>query len=205
MTVVNLPSRMWATGAPVLVLLDLQAEYQAEGRAFALEEAGPALANCKRLLDFCRERRLPVAHHRQILSGPFFNEKTEFSRWLTDFLPRPNEMVFERDQPSCYSSRPFADFVDAIDEPLLFLAGLTADRACLATVVETFHRGHRMFYVHDASAAHGVGSRSPGETLEFVTELVSGFCETLSTKDALDQFERMQHHGRRRAMQREFV
>jgi len=188
MSLIQFPGRHRQAHAPILALVDLQKEYVSEGRAFSIGKADNCLANCRRLLAAARERGLPVAHFRQLLSGPFFNESTEFSRWIDEFRPMPSEMVYQRSMPSCYQNEFFCTFMEAMAEPVVLLAGFTADHACLSTVIDAVHRGHRVAFIQDASASQSLGSRTAHDSHAFMTDLISEYCEVISTQEALDRF-----------------
>ncbi len=199
MTLIQFPVRHRQTVAPVLALMDLQVEYVAEGRAFYIEQKDACLRNCERLLSAARHRGLPVAHFRQLLPGPYFNEFSALSGWIEDFRPLPSEAVYQRDVPSAYRNEIFRTFMDAMDDPLVLLAGLTSERACLSTVIDAVHLGHRIAFVEDASASPGFGGRSAHESHAVARDLVAEFCEVITTDEAVERFTRADP-GRWRAM-----
>lgn len=188
MTLIQFPRRHRRSQAPILALMDLQLEYVAEGRAFFIEHRDACLDNCRRLLRAARGRGLPVAHFRQVLPGPYFNQDSALSGWIEEFRPLPNEAVYQRDVPSAYRNEIFRTFMDAMDEPLVLLAGLTSERACLSTVIDAVHLGHRIAFVEDASASPGFGGHSAGESHAFASDLVAEFCEVIGTDEAVERF-----------------
>src|SRR5437879_3365201 len=97
---------------PCLVLVDMQQEYIAGSRLMALPHATEALANCRAALNHARSKGFPVAFIRQFSRSAYFNPATAFSNWISGFEPTGADMVFERESPSCYSSTPFAQFMD---------------------------------------------------------------------------------------------
>jgi nicotinamidase-related amidase len=62
-------------------------------------------------------------------------------------------MVFERQQPSCYTNRLFEDIVSQTGS--FAIAGLVAEEAALATVIDAAHRGHYVTFLSDASVSRG--------------------------------------------------
>lgn len=199
MTLIPFPRRHRRSPAPVLALMDLQMEYVAEGRAYCLGHAGGALHNCARLLRTARRCGLPVAHFRQLLPGQHFNECSDLAGWIEDFRPLPNEAVYQREVPSAYRNEIFYSLVDAMDNPLVLLAGLTSERACLSTVIDAVHLGHRIAFVQDASASAGFGGRDCRDTHALVCDLIAEYCEVISTDEAVEQFVHADP-GRWRAM-----
>ncbi|MGI9384573.1 MAG: isochorismatase family protein [Methyloligellaceae bacterium] len=167
------------------MFVDLQEEYVASGRYFALGDVERSLANCRRLLAAARETGLAIAHFRQIKSSPFFNREAIFSQWIGDFRPKSHEMVFERDKPSCYCNASFENFMAQISQPSVVIAGLTGEQSCLATIIEAAHRGHHVIFAHDASASRTLGERSEAETHDVVTDLIGLYASVMSTDDVI--------------------
>jgi nicotinamidase-related amidase len=164
---------------PTLVLVDLQQEYVAAPRALAIPDAQPALANCRAALAHARIMGFPVAFVRWITHSPFFNSATRFSHWIDGFEPTRTELVFERSQLSCYASAHFADVVGAD----MVLAGFAGEAACLATAVDAFHRGHRLRFLKDASASHGLNGIAPTEVHRVVAAVIGVFAEVDETSE----------------------
>ena len=188
MSLVQFPRTHRHAQAPILALMDLQQEYVAEGRAYFIEGLDECLHNCGRLLEAARGRGLPVAHFRQLLPGPYFNECSALSAWIEQFRPQPSEAVYQRDVPSGYSSEFFQSFMEAMEQPEVFLAGLSADRSCLSTIIHAVHLGHRVTFVADASASEHIGARSAGDSHAFMIDLISEYCDVVCTDDVLDRF-----------------
>jgi len=187
MHVIPFPHRSRREAAPLMCFLDLQVEYVAEGRALALEERAPWLENCRRLLAFARTERMSIAHFRQLWRGTLLNPATPFAGWIEEFRPRPSEMVFERNLPSCYAAEGFASILDNIDVPQLILAGLTGHGACLATVLDGFHRKHQITFIQDASATPRLGRLSAAEAHSYLAEIINCYAEVVSTEQIIEQ------------------
>jgi nicotinamidase-related amidase len=185
--VIPFPHRSRYEGAPLICFLDLQIEYVSEGRALALEERAPWIENCRRLLAFARAERMSIAHFRQLWRGTLLNPATPFAGWIEEFRPRPSEMVFERDMPSCYAADGFVSILDNIDAPLLVLAGLTGHGACLATALDGFHRKHQITFVHDASSTPQLGQFSAPESHAYLAEVMTCYAEVVSTEHIIEQ------------------
>lgn len=166
---------------PCFVLIDMQQEYVTDARLMAVPDARAALANCRTALDHARASGFPVAFLRQVSRSAYFNPTIAFSRWIKGFEPTGSDMVFERDKPSCYSSKMFADLMEDCGGHFV-IAGFAGETACLSTAVDAFHRNHRFSYLADASASHGLGDLSAGEVQSAVTEIIGAYGETLSTE-----------------------
>ena len=174
--VVNLRSYANKSVVPTLVLLDLQQEYIASPRLFAIPDVEAALENCRRVLRHARQVGLPVAFLRMVGRTPFFNPALSYSRWISGFEPVNSDMVFERSKPSCYASREFANAMTEGGGHFV-LAGFSGEAACLSTVMEAFHRDHHVTFLADASASHGLDQIAPQSVHETVVQLIGLFGE----------------------------
>jgi nicotinamidase-related amidase len=179
--VVNLRSYANVGLIPTLVLLDLQQEYIASPRLFSIPRAEKALDNCRLALTHAREVGLPVAFLRMIGHSPFFNPVLSYSNWIPGFEPLTSEMVFERSKPSCYANREFAHAMTEGGGHFV-LAGFSGEAGCLATAVEAFHQGHRVTYLADASASHGLNHIPASTVHETVVQLVGLYGEVTTTQ-----------------------
>lgn len=188
MSVIRFPGNMEESGTPLVVFVDLQQEYVSDGRAHALARREPWWSNSLRLLEFARDRGLPVAHFRQLRREPFFNRATPFAEWIDEFRPRPHEMVFERSQPSCYSNDSFTALLDSLSRPMFLLAGLTCESNCLATIFDAYHRGHRTTLVADACGSRALGDHGEAEVHDVVTEIAELFCDVALTTEVVARF-----------------
>lgn len=189
MNIIHLPLQNQRSH-PVVCFVDLQVEYVTQGRALAVEETEPWMSNCRRLLTFAREQRMPIAHFRQLRRGAFLNQATEFSSWIEEFRPRPSEMVFERGMPSCYSAGGFASITENMDNPILVLAGLTSSGACLATAIESYHRQHSALFISDASWSQPIGSATATASHDFASDLIGQYCDVMSSDGLVEWLSR---------------
>ena len=182
---------VWSYAVPLVVLVDLQVEYAAPGRAYSLEDIEPCLDNCRAVLSESRRLGLPIAHFRRTLANTYFNPVSPFSAWISDFRPRTNEMMFERRLPSCYSNKEFCAFMDVVETPTLVLLGLTGEGACLSTAVDGFHRGHTTIFVGDASASRPLPGLNAADSHASVIKIMSFYVDVVSTTKALDRIAKI--------------
>jgi nicotinamidase-related amidase len=160
----------------------MQQEYLAKPRLLAIPEIDPALDNCRRILDRAREIGLPVAFIRMVNESAFFNRATPFVRWIDGFEPARNEMVFERSSPSCYSCEPFTALVSQSRGGIV-LAGFAGESACLSTLIDAFHRNHKVTYLCDASASHALDDMAAGEVHRAVSKISGLYGDVYETAD----------------------
>jgi nicotinamidase-related amidase len=181
MSIVNFRAYANPRAIPTLVLVDLQQEYIATPRALALEDAPAALERCRYALDHARANGFPVAYMRWIDNAPFFNPNSRFARWIEGFEPHGSDMIFERNRPSCYSSREFADIMGRSGQPFV-LAGFAGETACLSTAIDAFHRGHNFTFLHDASASHALEHVPAEDAHRTVVDIVRLYGEVSDTQ-----------------------
>ena len=180
-SVIDLRAYVDPSVVPTLVLVDLQQEYISAPRLLALPNPAEALANCRLALAHARVKGFPVAFVRWLGRSALFNPATRFSRWIEGFEPTGADMVFERDQPSCYASNSFGE-VMCEGGGNLVLAGFAGESACLATAVDAFHRGHKLTYLADASASHALDDVGAPEVHRVVSRVVGLYGDVVGTR-----------------------
>jgi nicotinamidase-related amidase len=181
-SVVSLRTFANSSNVPIVVLVDMQQEYLAKPRLLAISEIDQALENCRKVLAHSREIGLPVAFMRLLNESAFFNRATPFSRWIEGFEPYRNEMIFERGSPSCYSCEPFAALVNQSRGGIV-LAGFAGESACLSTLIDAFHRNHKVTYLCDASASHALDEVSADEIHRAVSKISGLYGDVYETTD----------------------
>jgi nicotinamidase-related amidase len=181
MSIINFRAYANPRTVPILVLVDLQQEYIAAPRALVLENAAPALEQCRAALDHARRHGFPVAFMRWIDNAPFFNPNSRFARWIEGFEPQGADMIFERNRPSCYASREFAEFMGRSGQPYV-LAGFAGETACLSTAIDAFHRGHSFTFLQDASASHRLDNTDAESAHRAVGDIIRLYGEVLDTR-----------------------
>jgi nicotinamidase-related amidase len=184
MSVVNFRAYANPRTVPTLVLVDLQQEYLAAPRALALEDAPAALEKCRLVLEHARASGFPVAFMRWIDNAPFFNPNSRFARWIEGFEPHGCDMIFERNRPSCYASREFAEMMGRSGQPFV-MAGFAGETACLSTAIDAFHRGHQFSFLHDASASHALEHSSAEGAHRAVGDIVRLYGDVIDTQNWL--------------------
>ena len=181
-SVVSLRTFANSSSVPIVVFVDMQQEYLAQPRLLAISEIDGALDNCRRVLDHSRQVGLPVAFIRMVNESAFFNRATPFVRWIEGFEPYRNEMVFERGSPSCYSSEPFTALVNQCRGGIV-LVGFAGESACLSTMIDAFHRNHKVAYLCDASASHALDDMSADDIHRAVSRISALYGDVYETTD----------------------
>lgn len=181
-SVVSLRTFANSSNVPVVVFVDMQQEYLAKPRMFAISGIDHALDNCRRVLAHSRSQGLPIAFIRMVSESAFFNRATPFVRWIEGFEPDRNEMIFERSSPSCYSSESFNTLVSQCRGGIV-LAGFAGESACLSTLIDAFHRNHKVIYLSDASASHALEDVSADDIHRAVSKISGLYGEVYETTD----------------------
>lgn len=181
-SVVSLRTFANSSNVPIVVFVDMQQEYLAKPRLLAIPKIDCALNNCRKVLDHSRQLGLPVAFVRMLNESAFFNRATPFVRWIEGFEPSRNEMIFERSNPSCYSCEPFTAMVNQSRGGIV-LAGFAGESSCLSTLIDAFHRNHKVTYLCDASASHALEDVSADEIHRAVSKISGLYGDVYETTD----------------------
>ncbi len=181
-SVIDLRTYVGASNNRLLVMVDLQKKNYAELAKDHASDLARSLDNCMSAIRHARNLGLPIAFTRQA-DSPGSIERSAPSAWISGFEPKRSEMVFERQQPSCYANQLFDDVVSQIGN--FAIAGLVAEQTCLATVIDASHRGHRVTFLSDASVSRGRRGADAGAVHLVTTKAIELFADTASTRDWL--------------------
>ncbi len=165
--------------------LEIQKLRRQPARSQTFRDAEPALENCRRLLAHARAESWPVAHVRHLQDSHIFNANMEWSRFVEGFEPMAHEMVFTKENLSCYSTIEFSRMMESAVHNQVFLMGFEAQTCCLSTLVDAFHRGHSLSYVGDASLARRTDLGDEHESFRWVREVISIYAPVLTTDEVL--------------------
>jgi nicotinamidase-related amidase len=150
-SVIDLRTYVGASSRRLLVMVDLQENNYDELAKDHAPDLQRSLDNCIAAIRHAREIGIPIAFTRQGDDGPGMLERASQSAWISGLEPRRSDMVFERQQPSCYSNHLFENVVSQAGS--FAIAGLLAEETCLATAIDAACRGHHVTFLSDASAS----------------------------------------------------
>jgi nicotinamidase-related amidase len=151
-SIVDLCTYVHGASVRLLVMVDLQMRTYEELAGDPACDIARALDNCMSAIRHARSSGVPIAFTRSSAETGSIGG-SEHSAWIAGFEPKRSDMVFERQQPSCYTNRLFEDIVSRTGS--FAIAGLVAEEACLATVIDAAHRGHHVTFLSDASVSRG--------------------------------------------------
>jgi nicotinamidase-related amidase len=176
-SVIDLLTYVSASSSRLLVMVDLQAANYDELVQDGATDVTRSLENCMSAIQRARSLGIPIAFTRQAGSRM---EGSAQSAWISGFEPKRSDMVFEREQPSCYTNQLFEDVVSRIGS--FAIAGLVAEEICLATAIDASHRGHSITFLSDASVSRGRHNADSQTVHSLTTKAIELFAETVTTR-----------------------
>jgi nicotinamidase-related amidase len=181
-SVIDLRSYVSASNSRLLVMVDLQETNYDELAKDRASDLARSMENCTLAIRHARNLGLPIAFTRQA-EYPGLIERPAQSAWISGFQPKRSDMVFERQQPSCYANQLFEDIVSRVGG--FAIAGLIAEETCLATAIDASHRGHRVTFLSDASASRGRNAADAGAVHLVTTKAIELFADIATTRNWL--------------------
>jgi nicotinamidase-related amidase len=176
--VIDLRTYVGASRGRLLVMVDLQQRnYEALAKDHAAGLAR-SLDNCMAVIRHARNFGIPIAFTRHG-DGPEVFERSTLSAWISGFEPKRSDMVFERQQPSCYSNQLFANVVSQAGS--FAIAGLVAEESCLATAIDASRRGHHVTFLSDASASSARHNADAAAVHLLATNAIELFADVANT------------------------
>ncbi len=166
-----------------LVVIDIQKEYTTPGRPFYLEQAGPSLEKAKEVLATARRLNWPIVHVKHLQSGEIFNPQSPYSDFVENFRPQAGETEVTKGDYSCYTSPEFAAFAARHNDGELVIIGYGSTMCCLSTIVDGYHRGHKLVFVRDASSAKKTGSLDELAAHRAATDILSIYSKVVEADE----------------------
>ena len=191
--VIDLQSYVGAAGSRLLVLTDLQQCNRDELARDPSCDLARSLDNCMAAIRHARSIGLPIAFTRQ--AERTGTAKKPASRWISGFEPNRADMVFERQQPSCYGNQLFDDIVSQFGS--FAIAGLAAEETCLATSIDASCRGHRVTFLSDASVSRRRMEADAQAVHVVTTSAIELFADVAATNHWLVATSQRHARGRR--------
>jgi len=177
-SVIDLRTYVGASNSRLLVMVDLQQKnYDALAKDHGSSLAR-ALDNCMAAIRHARNFGIPIAFTRAG-DGPEVFERSASSAWISGFEPKRSDMVFERQQPSCYSNQLFSNVVSQAGS--FAIAGLVAEESCLATAIDASRRGHHVTFLSDASASRSRHHADAAAVHGLATKAIELFADVANT------------------------
>jgi nicotinamidase-related amidase len=164
---------------PPLIFVELHNDQLADRSAFGDEQVAHVLRNCRMLRDTARSRGWPLGFMSPLPSRHRSYRRAQ-APWIEGFEPRRDDMVFERTDGSCYTSREFADAITDLGSEFA-LAGFSGEGACLATLIDAARHGHRVSFIEDASTTRPLDGFNAVESHRALVAIASRHATIVST------------------------
>lgn len=166
---------------PILVVIDIQKEYNTPGRPFFLKGIAPSLEKAGRLLTHAREHQWKIIHVQHLQEGSIFNDPDGYGDFIDGFHPLPGEEHVIKNNFSSYSSEKFIQLTHDISDQRLIVIGYGSTMCCLSTIIDGYHRGHKYVFVHDASWSKSGGELTEESRHLHATETLRTFSDVQTT------------------------
>ena len=167
----------------VLVMIDVQKEYNTMGRAFYINGIEESLKKAKEVLNFARANKWDIIHIKHLQDGELFSRSSHYSDYIEGFSPQKAEKEFIKSNYSCFSSKDFSQELEKYKSSRVFIAGYNSTMCVLSTIIEGYHKGYEMNFIHDASGAKTDGKTPEEERHSIMTSVLSSFANILSVRD----------------------
>ena len=178
-SVIDLRTYVGASSRRLLVMVDLQEKNYAALAKDNAPDMQRLLNNCMAAIRHAREFAIPIAFTR-FGDGPGILERGHQSAaWISGLEPRRSDMVFERQQPSCYSNHLFDSVMSQAGS--FAIAGLIAEETCLATAIDASRRGHDVTFLSDASASRCRPNTDAAAVHVLATRAIELFADVATT------------------------
>ena len=174
----------------VVVAIDIQREYIAPGRMFCIKSIGPSLDSARAVIEAARASDVPVIHVRHLQEGRVFAPESEHSQYIVGFEPRAGEIEITKSDFSCFSNAKFASTLESMKDREIVVIGYGSTMCCLSTIVEGYHRGYKMTFVKDASAAKSTPSFDEETLHKVMAEVLAPFATIEDSPTTIAQMSR---------------
>jgi nicotinamidase-related amidase len=168
---------------PALLIVDLQNDFVRVGAPMEVPQSRDTIAVHRRLIDFCRERRIPVLYTRfvagpgrtliwewsPVLAPPVYccwkgyqryyedvGKKLDCSDIIDEIYPQPGDPVIEKFGYGAFHNTNLDDLLKARHVESLFITGTVTQICVEESAREALKRGYRTTIVAD-----GVSSYTP--------------------------------------------
>lgn len=169
----------------ILVVIDIQKEYAAEGRAFYIENIEETLAKAKKVLEFAREKNWEIIHVKHEQDGEIFNKNSEFTDYIEGFHPLEGECEFIKNNYSCYTNKEFKELMKNNVEKDIYIMGYSSTMCILSTIIDGYHRKNRMIYIEDASDAKPEEGVTSKELHKYMKIALGKYCKLIDTESVI--------------------
>ena len=173
-----------------LILIDIQNDYFPGGK-MTLVGIEKAANNAKKLLDKCREAKLPVFHVQHISKRPdasFFLPDTKGVKLHESVDPLPGEIVVQKSYPNSFRDTALLNHLNSADIKSVIICGAMSHMCVDATTRAAFDLGFSCVVIEDACATRDLQHK--GKVIEaekvhaaFMAALAGLYAKVISLND----------------------
>lgn len=139
---------------PGLILIDIQNDYFKGGK-YELVNAEQAAEQAHKILDFFREKQLPIYHVRHINLKPdaaFFVPDTEGSEFYKEVSPLPGEDIIIKHKPDSFIDTNLKEELNKKQVDTLVICGMMTHMCIDTTIRSAGNHGFSVTLIEDACA-----------------------------------------------------
>ncbi|KAA5801042.1 cysteine hydrolase [Alkalicaulis satelles] len=142
-------------GVPVLLCLDLQQEFVAQGRPWADPDGDCVAATCARIIAGARDSGWSLVHTHLYQGAPMIAGHG-LTQPIPGCEPRPGEVLLRRAGVSAYAHPDLEGLLEGWGGRA-YLIGFSAPMSLTATLFDSSDRGHGLTLIEEAVGAADVG------------------------------------------------
>lgn len=173
----------------IILAIDIQNEYIAEGRPYHIQGIGPSLSNIRKIMEGGRANGIPLWHMKHEGNKNIFEKGTKLSEFIDGFNPLSNERWFIKDMYSAFSSTEFAKQLAEEKPDEIITMGYGTSMCCTCTIIEGIHRGYNFTLIQDATASRSFPHASEEEMHCSAINVLKQYAKVQTTSELIKTFE----------------
>ena len=198
-----------------MIVVDMQNDFVKEGAPIEIPRARDMVPRLNRLLDACREQRIPVIyihhvirggdidagrladHHEAIRNNKALIEGTENVEIYDGLKPHPGDLLVAKPRYSAFYGTDLEAILRSKRIDTLIISGTVTDVCCESTTRDAFSRDYRVIFLSDGNAAGdwpdlGFGPVSAEEVQRVsLTVLAMCFAQVSSIDEVIGELGRL--------------
>lgn len=183
-----------------LIIIDIQNDYFENGK-MELVGSEKASKNAKTILEFFRDKKLPIVHIQHIATSPaatFFLPNTEGVKINKNVEPKGDEKVIIKHYPNSFRETELLDFLKSIQISELVICGMMTHMCIDTTTRAAYDLGFKSIVIGDACATKDLefdGEKVNAKEVQiaYLSALDGTFAEIQKTNDFIRELETYSH------------
>lgn len=173
-----------------LIIIDIQNDYFENGK-MELVGAEKASKNAKTILEFFRDKKLPIVHIQHIATSPaatFFLPNTEGVKINKNVEPKGDEKVIIKHYPNSFRETELLDYLKSMQISELVICGMMTHMCIDTTTRAAYDVGFKSIVIGDACATKDLeldGEKVNAKEVQiaYLSALDGTFAEIQKTND----------------------